>query len=386
MNGKKLSEKEFISRCKKVNPQFKYDNIGFTKLHGGFVYPICKKHGKFKFNAVGLSTKHIKCPECDREERFYTFVDKAKAIHGDKYQYIMESYKTNKIPMTIVCPKHGTFKQAPGDHLKGWGCSKCSGKYKPTTEEWILKAAPVYNNRYDYSKVIYIDNKTPVTVICPEHGEFYPLPNNHLKGVSGCPKCNGILKHNKYSKTTNQFIQDAQKIHGHLYNYNKVEYYNKETPVIIICKKHGEFLQTPNAHLSGAGCPKCKNKNQTILFEKLSNSFKELNFNYEFGIKWLEGQRFDIYNSQFNFAVEYDGLQHYKLVEHFGGESYFKIIQERDVLKNEKCIHNNCKLFRVKYNYTESDYQELILNIKNYISNKNNFIPILKEGSAISII
>ena len=317
MNGKKLSEKEFISRCKKVNPQFKYDNIGFTKLHGGFVYPICKKHGQFKFNAVGLSTKHIKCPECDREERFYTFVDKAKAIHRDKYQYIMESYKTNKIPMTIVCPKHGTFKQAPGDHLKGWGCSKCSGKYKPTTEEWILKAAPVYNNRYDYSKVIYIDNKTPVTVICPEHGEF---------------------------------------------------------------------LQTPNAHLSGAGCPKCKNKNQTILFEKLSNSFKELNFNYEFGIKWLEGQRFDIYNSQFNFAVEYDGLQHYKLVEHFGGESYFKIIQERDVLKNEKCIHNNCKLFRVKYNYTESDYQELILNIKNYISNKNNFIPILKEGSAISII
>ena len=115
-----------------------------------------------------------------------------------------------------------------------------------------------------------------------------------------------VLKHNKYSKTTNQFIQDAQKIHGHLYDYNKVEYYNKETPVIIICEKHGEFLQTPNAHLSGAGCPKCKNKNQTILFEKLSNSFKELNFNYEFGVRWLEGQRFDIYNSKFNFAVEYD--------------------------------------------------------------------------------
>ena len=171
-----------------------------------------------------------------------------------------------------------------------------------------------------------------------------------------------------------------------MYNYNKVDYYNKETPVIIICEKHGEFLQSPNAHLSGAGCPKCKNKNQTLLFEKLSNSFKELNFNYEFGIKWLEGQRFDIYNSQFNFAVEYDGLQHYKLVEHFGGESYLKIIQERDVLKNKKCVRNNCKLFRVKYNYTESDYQELILNIKNYISNKDNFIPILKEGSAIRII
>ena len=117
----------------------------------------------------------------------------------------MESYKTNKIPMTIVCPKHGAFKQAPGDHLKGWGCSKCSGKYKPTTEEWILKAAPVYNNRYDYSKVIYIDNKNILTDYLDEikSKTTYPLPNNHLKGVSGCPKCNGILKHNKYSKTTN---------------------------------------------------------------------------------------------------------------------------------------------------------------------------------------
>ena len=385
MHGKKLSENEFIIRCKKVNPQFRYDNIGFTKLHGGFVYPTCKKHGKFKFNAVGLSTKHVKCPECDREERFYSFVDKARIIHGDKYQYDLSSYKTNKLPISIICPEHGEFKQAPGDHLKGWGCSKCSGKYKPTTKEWVLKAAPVYNYYYDYSKVDYKDNKTSVIVICPKHGEFYTIPNNHLKGISGCPKCNDELKHKKYSKTSAEFIADSKKVHGDLYDYSKVNYYNKETPTTIICKKHGEFKQTPNAHLWGAGCPKCKNKNQTKLFEKLSETFKELNFDYEIGVKWLEGQRFDIYNKEFNFAVEYDGLQHYEPVEHFGGEPYFKVTQARDNLKNAKCIANKCKLFRVKFDYTDEDYQELVYNIVNYISNKK-FIPKLRHGSSITII
>lgn len=386
MHGKILTEKEFIDRCKKVNPQFNYNKIEFTKLHGGFVYPICKKHGQFKFNAVGISTKPIKCPECDREERFLAFVDKAKNIHGDKYEYILDTYKTNKIPMSIICPVHGEFKQAPGDHLKGWGCSKCSGRYKPTTKEWIEKAKLVYNNLYDYSKVNYIDNKTPVTVICPKHGEFYPIPKNHLKGISGCPKCNDILKHNKYSKTTEQFIQDAIKIHGNKFDYSKVNYYNKETPVIIICQKHGEFKQSPNAHLSGAGCPKCKNKNQTILFEKLTKSFENLQFNYEARVKWLEGQRFDIYNEQFNFAIEYDGEQHYQIMDHFGGESYFELIQERDVLKNNKCIQNKCKLFRVKYGYSDEDYIELVSNIQNYITNKNKFVPKLKEGGHITII
>lgn len=385
MNGKKITEKEFIERCKKVNPQFKYKDIGFTKYHGGFVFPTCKKHGKFKFNTVGLASKLVKCPECDREERFYNFVEKARNIHGNTYEYVMDSYKTNKIPMSIICPIHGEFKQAPGDHLKGWGCSKCSGKYKPSTEEWVLKAAPIYNHYYDYSKVVYKDNKTPVIVICPKHGEFYSIPINHLKGVSGCPKCNNELKHTKYSKTTEEFIIDAKNVHGDLYDYTKVNYYNKETPISIICKKHGEFKQTPNTHLQGAGCPKCKNKNQTLLFEQISNSFKQLHFDYEIGVKWLEGQRFDIYNERFNFAIEYDGIQHYEPVERFGGKDYFKIIQERDLLKNSKCISNKCKLFRIKFNYSDEDYQELILNINNYINNKK-FIPKLRQGSAITII
>lgn len=374
MNRKRLTTEEYIERCKNFNPEYDYSKIGFTTISGQFVTPICKKHGKFRINASGLMSKKIECPECKREKRFNEFVEKARLIHGDKYEYDINTYKNNKIPIRIICPIHGEFKQAIGDHLKGYGCSKCSGKYKPSTEEWIEKAAPVYNYIYDYSKVNYIDNKTPVTVICPKHGEFYPIPNNHIKGVSGCPKCASELRHEKYKKSTEQFIIDAKKIHGNKYNYDKVIYYNKETPIIITCPIHGDFEQRPDSHLSGSGCSKCVNKNQALLFEKLKSTFPNINILYEVGnktIPWIKQLRFDIYFPDYNIAVEYDGQQHYIPIEKFGGELKFEQTQKLDLYKNQLCKENNCHLFRVKYNYTNNDYIKLTEQIKNIINIKH---------------
>ena len=386
MKGKKLTQQEYIKQCKNVNPEYDYSEIGFTTISGQFVTPICKKHGKFRVNAAGLRSKHIECPECKREDRFNSFILKARKIHGEKYQYDLSTYKNNKIPIRIICPEHGEFWQAIGDHLKGYGCSKCSRKYKPTTEEWIKKVAPIYNYKYDYSKVKYIDNKTPVTVICPDHGEFYPIPNNHLKGVSGCPKCSALKRHDMYSKTTEQFVEDAIKIHGDRYDYSKTKYYNKSTPVIITCKKHGDFSQVPSAHLSGSGCPACSFKNQGILYSKIQKHFPNLIFEQEYTSEWLGKQRLDIYCPMYNFAIEYDGEQHFSPIDYFGGESYFRIIQQRDIEKNNKCKSNNCKLFRVKFGYSEFDYEELINNIQSYLTAPSNFVPKLKDGSKITII
>lgn len=386
MSGRIVTEMEFINRCQKVNPQFDYSEIGFTKIHHGFVYPICKKHGKFKFNAAGLCSKPITCPECDRENRFHAFVEKARKIHGDRYEYDINTYNTTKIPTTIICPIHGEFRQAPSDHLKGWGCSKCSKKYKPTTEEWIERVAPLYNYRFDYSRVKYVDNKTNVIVICPEHGEFLVTPSNHIKGNGGCPKCCSELKHNSYSKTTEQFIKDAKKVHGDKYDYSKTIYYNNKEKVTIICPVHGDFKQLAGTHLSGSGCPACSTlKNQKLLIENLNNSFPNLKFSWEVSPKWLGKQRFDIYCEKYNFAVEYDGEVHYEVIDHFGGEENFKRVQDRDSLKNKKCIENKCTLFRVKYGYTDEDYSELVSNIESLLGSKK-FIPKLREGSNITII
>ena len=136
-------------------------------------------------------------------------------------------------------------------------------KAKITTEIFIKKCKEIYGEKYDYSKVNYINSQTKVCVIChekdengEEHGEFWVTPNNHLRNRK-CPKCKLLNLRKRFIKTTEQFIEDAIKIHGDKYDYSKVEYNGAFKKIKIICKKHGEFIQEPHVHLMGCGCPEC---------------------------------------------------------------------------------------------------------------------------------
>ena len=179
------------------------------------------------------------------------FIERAKAVHGDKYDY-SKTFITSMVKnTTITCPIHGDFETRAANHLLGVGCSECSGNKKLTTESFIKKAHLVHGDRYDYSKVNYVGAKTKVVIICKEHGEFEQEPTNHLMG-SGCIKCAGICKSN-----TVEFITRAKLVHGDKYDYSKVNYSTTNEKVSIVCSTHGEFKQTPYGHLSGLGCKKC---------------------------------------------------------------------------------------------------------------------------------
>ena len=130
---------------------------------------------------------------------------------------------------------------------------------KSTTEQFIQKAIFIHSKgKYDYSLVDYKHSKTKVIIVCPEHGEFNQTPANHLSG-NGCPKCS-IDEHRS---SIEQFIRKAIFVHGEKkYDYSKVDYKQSQSKVIIVCPEHGEFEQTPNNHLKGQGCPKCKSENQ----------------------------------------------------------------------------------------------------------------------------
>ena len=120
------------------------------------------------------------------------------------------------------------------------------------TKDFIKKAKEKHGNKYDYSKVEYVDSKTKVCIICPIHGEFWQLPNNHLRG-KGCSKCKGGVK-----LTNEEFIKKANIKFKNFFNYSKVNYTNATTPIIITCPIHGDFWQTPQSHLhSTYGCPSC---------------------------------------------------------------------------------------------------------------------------------
>jgi len=128
---------------------------------------------------------------------------------------------------------------------------------KKTREKFIYDADIIHNNKYEYSKVEYVSNKTKVTIICPIHGDFEQRPNDHLR-TKGCNKCGIANTKIKTTDTIEQFIEKAKKVHGDLYDYSKVKYINNRTKVEIICDKHGSFFQKPNSHIdSGYKCTNC---------------------------------------------------------------------------------------------------------------------------------
>lgn len=127
---------------------------------------------------------------------------------------------------------------------------------KLTTEDFIEKATKSHGDKYSYGNSDYVDSKTKVCIICPEHGEFWQIPANHLFG-KGCPKCGIEKKRLSQSSNADEFINKAIKLHGLKYDYSNVVYVTCEDKVEIVCPKHGNYYQTPSSHLSGSGCPEC---------------------------------------------------------------------------------------------------------------------------------
>lgn len=186
------------------------------------------------------------------------FIEKSKKIHGTKYDYSKVEYKNNSTKVCIICPEHGEFWQSPNSHMNGVGCPKCSKQYMD--KEYFTECAKkIHNNKYDYSKVNYINARTKVCIICPEHGEFWQTPNGHLSGC-GCPKCGEKTTAEKLKMSKEEFIKRSIESHGgEIYDYSSVNYVSSKKMVDIICPYHGLFKQTPYNHMKGGECPSCKN-------------------------------------------------------------------------------------------------------------------------------
>ena len=265
--SKKLTKEEFIKKSKeKHGDKYDYSNVEYINVHTK-VCIKCPEHGEFEQEANTHLQGHG-CPKCyaDKTRKRLTstteiFIKKARKVHKNKYDYSKVHYVNAITKVTIRCPEHGEFEQAPSKHLSGHNCPKCSGRYVPTTKEWIASARDVHNGKYDYSKVKYVNSTTKVCIICSEHGEFEQTPSDHIRGC-GCPKCSVENHSGKQASTKEEFIKKACEKHKGIYDYSNVEYVNNRTKVCIICPNpdHGEFWQRPYCHLQGNGCPRCANE------------------------------------------------------------------------------------------------------------------------------
>jgi hypothetical protein len=360
--SKTKSQEQLIKDFREVHGDwYDYSKVEYINRRTK-VLIICPIHGEF-WQTPNQHLSGQGCPYCGGTNKLTKedFVEKSIKKHGDWYDYSKVDYVDNKTKVCIICPIHGEFWQIPSDHLNGHGCPHCKGVSKLTKEEFVEKAIKKHGDWYDYSKVEYVNSKTKVLIICPDHGEFWQTPNSHLRG-SGCPYCSGVILNKEI------FVERSIEKHGDWYDYSKVEYVNNYTKVLIICPDHGEFWQTPNSHLTGSGCPYCKKSKLEMLVNKIITQnnirFKQ---NYR-EFDWLKNIRkleLDFYLQEYNIAIECQGEQHFKKHGYFGGQKKLEYTQQNDLIKKQLCEEHGVRLFYINYDdNVEEKLKEIIEEIK----------------------
>ncbi len=271
----KSSTQKFIDKSKAIHgDKYSYEKSLYSVNHVKVII-TCEVHGDF----TQTPNSHLYgrgCPRCGKESAsalrsvsLQTFLKRAKKVHGDKYDYSLinsSNYSGVSSKCHIICKKHGKFEQVGSSHLIGHSCERCSyedrGKGLTTPLEDVLsRFRSVHGDRFEYDLSSYSKTKAKMRIKCPTHGWFEQLVDGHAAG-KGCAKCyreSSIKRLSSQKSNTKEFLEKAKAVHGSTYIYSKSEYVLNNLPLIITCPHHGDFLQRPNGHLLGAGCPVCAN-------------------------------------------------------------------------------------------------------------------------------
>jgi len=360
--GKKLTTDEFIEKSRKIHGDwYDYSLVNYINFKTK-VKIICPKYGIFEQTPHNHLNRNQNCFSRSKTCISTTeeFIKRSKEINGDKYDYSLVNYENSKKKVKIICPKHGIFEQIPRNHihLKA-GCPMCS-KNCDTIEEFIKKCNIVHNNKYDYSLIIFYRKYKKIKIICPKHGQFEQYSYAHLDRKQGCPYC---YKEQMFD-TKVEFINKSNLKHNNKYDYSLVNYENSKKKVKIICSKHGIFLQIPNDHIHGSGCPSCQESKGE---KELSRILDEMNIKYKKEKKFKKCKyekllSFDFYLPDYNLCIEYDGKQHYESINYFGGLKTLEKQIIKDNIKTQFCLDNNIKLLRIRYDENINEKLEFLKN------------------------
>lgn len=378
-NTRIIKQNEFIKFAKKIHyNKYDYSKVEYQRANKKVII-ICNKHGEFE-----QTPHHHKngngCPSCSYENSFGQkmntdqFISESIKRHGNLYDYSKSNYIGYKEKVTIICQKHGEFKQIPRYHVNGGGCPKCNigkhgrgkgrgnNKLKYDNDEFKKNCNIKHNNKYDYTNTTYKGIKKQIIVNCKKHGEFSIQSYHHINGI-GCQICS--LESKKRLKE--EFIREASEIHNNKYKYiidnDRVSTLDK---IRILCPEHGEFYQNVETHLRGSGCNLCKTKSRgEIMIKEILDQynikyFREKTFN-DIENKRL---RFDFWIPDLRTIIEFDGRHHFLSIEYFGGDNYLNLIKKNDDIKNKYCYDNNIKLIRINYKQIKNIKKIIEENVK----------------------
>ena len=254
------------------------------------------------------------------------------------------------------------------------GCPTCRYGYvaqseKISFEEFKKRSIAAHGDKYSYYEETYKNISSEVMIHCPEHGDFSQIAISHTLGC-GCPVCADNELSKKLTHTNEWFLEKAREIHGDRYIYSLCNYKGLDKHVTIICPKHGKFKQRAADHIKGYGCPVCRS---TIGEERINRFLLDNNIRYirEFRIETeksrnnREGVFVDFYLPDFNIIIEFNGEQHYRPVERWGGEKSFRKQKERDEWLRSYCKNNNIKLVEIPYSNINNIKEILEVELKN---------------------
>jgi len=344
-----MTREEFIEKAViKHGNKYDYSLVEY-KNNSTKIKIVCPNHGVFE----QTPNSHLAgsgCPSCVPNKKLTKeeFIKRSRKIHGDKYDYSLVEYKNVSSNIKIICPVHGVFEQKPCKHLAGHGCFSCYNerpkKLLYTTESFIEKLKEIHKNKYDYSITEYKGITKPIKYICPEHGIITQNAQSHFLG-KGCKECAAKIIAEKHKLTTEDFIEKSRKVHGNKYDYSLSEYKDCNKKIKIICKKHGMFEQTARDHYRGNGCPAC-NESHGNRAVKLFLEENKIDYIPEWSndtCRLKDKLRFDFYLPKLNTVIEFQGKQHFQVVEYWGGEEDFNLRKKRDEIKRKWCLENNIK-------------------------------------------
>jgi hypothetical protein len=340
--GNKTTEMFIEDAIKVHGNNYDYSKVNYIncKTKVEIICKLCQVQHSF-FQRANTHLNGSGCPQSHktRPKSQEQFIKEAIKIHGNKYDYSKVKYIDCKTKIEIVCnlcPTQHSFFKNPSYHLKGQGCKKIYKRACKSQEQFIKDAIGIHGNKYNYSKVKYIKGQIKVEIICNMHNfTFLQSPEGHLSG-KGCKKCAVETSAKKQSKTKEEFIKQASSIHDNKYDYSMVNYINKRTEIIIICKAGHKTLTTPYRHLSTKlGCDICK---QSQIKENLQKNFIEQ-------AEIIHGDKYDY--SQVNYINNHTNVT--IICKKFGHT--FKQLPKTHIYSQGGCtlclLCPSCELFRI---------------------------------------
>lgn len=354
---KKKTHEEYVTEVNEVNP-----NIEVVGAYSGANTKILHRCNidSYEWYATPHNILNGKgCPQCGIRSR----TEKRSKTHDE---YVLElSIKNPNIEvigkysgaLTKIqhrCLTHDVYwYTTPSRALQGVGCEMChsekisASKYK-THEQYVNEVSKINPNIVVIGK--YIEARVQILHKCTLHNvEWLAYPDNILRGC-GCPKCGGEKIGDRLRKTHEQYVEDLKSVNRDVVPIEM--YVDSFTPILHRCLVDGnEWYAKPVNILSGCGCPQC-NGSHGERFIKLWLDDHDVKYGQQKTFDDCVDKKplpFDFYLPQYNCCIEYDGEQHYKPVDYFGGEEYFKYVVKHDNIKTNYCKDNNIKLLRIPY-------------------------------------